>query len=72
MNNGNAEVKEYVCSAKNTNGVSIISYLNVNSIGTGIQQYQSVKKCHTCWLFFSCCDNVNEPRGYSTQEVLDM
>uniref|UniRef100_A0A673IWN7 Macrophage-expressed gene 1 protein n=1 Tax=Sinocyclocheilus rhinocerous TaxID=307959 RepID=A0A673IWN7_9TELE len=31
---------------------------NTETLEQGYNQYECHKKCHSCWIFFDCCDNV--------------
>lgn len=72
VSNGQSHVDEYVASGKNINSVVTMTYMKVVSQASTIQQYQSVRTCHKCWLFAKCCKNHNENRGFTLAELTDI
>ena len=71
LQQGTSELQEFVASGRNTGDSIIMAYMKVHVQGTPIQQYVVTRQCKTRW-FKKRCNDVYNPRGFTTGEVMDI
>lgn len=69
---GTSELQEFVASGRNTGDKIIMAYMKVHVQGTPIQQYVKTRQCKRTLLVFKKCHDVYNPRGFTTNEIIDI